>query len=304
MDFKFSKDSGSSPQLEEIGEKKKQSVLLVFLLVLVGAFTYLYFFTGLIKPQEAIKLAEAPAPESQVVKMPLPTREGVPVKPDGQATEKTEAPKVATPSSTVASTPVAKPVPAPTEPAPPPAAKPADNKRQPLPVTSKKADLATAGKAETRRTAKGPWSLMVGNYVLEETLSADMGRVLKAGFKPVIKPSSRKKAAMNRLFVSEFSDRASAQSTLETLKRITSDAFVIDRGGRFTVYAGSYLLNEAAISEKERLKLSGISVTIKHIDIAIPSKNLSVGPFKRRIDADSALARLKTAGIKATLTQK
>ena len=95
MDFKFSKDpSGSQPE-EAPGEKKKQSALLVLLLILVGGFTYLYFFTGLIKPQEAQKTAEVPATAPQVVKMPLPAREGEPAKPDGNASEKAETPKAA-----------------------------------------------------------------------------------------------------------------------------------------------------------------------------------------------------------------
>ena len=52
MDFKFSKNSDDSQQ-ESPDEKRKQSTLLVLLLILVGGFAYLYFFTGLIKPQEA-----------------------------------------------------------------------------------------------------------------------------------------------------------------------------------------------------------------------------------------------------------
>jgi cell division protein FtsN len=108
---------------------------------------------------------------------------------------------------------------------------------------------------------------------------------------------------MNRLLVSEFSDRASAQSALEKLKRHTSDAFIIEQGGKFAVYAGSYLQSESARSEKERLNSAGFSVTVKHTDIAIPTQSLSVGPFKSKKGADAALAKLKSAGIQAKLLQ-
>jgi cell division septation protein DedD len=327
MDIKFSKDSGETPQQEAPGEKKSQSALLLLLLILIGGFTYLYFFTALIKPQEVQKNTEAPAPPAQIVKMPLPPRVGEPAKPDEKAARQTAVPVTATTTSVIAVAPATKPAAVPVKPAPakpkeePKKAetvKPADKKPQPVPVASKKSATTKDGKRKqasdgqakpkgvviTKKTGAESWSLIVGNYVLEEALSADMGRVRKAGFAPVVKPSARKKTTMKRLFVSEFNDRATAQPTLEKLKRLTSDAFVIEQGGRFTLYAGSYLQNESANSEKERLKAAGFTTTIKHTDIAIPSRSLSVGPFKSKKAADAALGRLRVAGIKATLSQK
>jgi cell division septation protein DedD len=328
MDIKFSKDSGETPQQEAPGEKKSQSaLLLLLLLILIGGFTYLYFFTALIKPQEVQKNAEAPAPPAQIVKMPLPPRVGEPAKPDEKAAGQTAVPITATTTPVIAVAPATKPSAAPVKPAPakpkeePKKAetvKPTDKKPQPVPVESKKSTTAKNGKRKqasggqakpksvviTKRTEAESWSLIVGNYVLEEALSADMGRVRKAGFEPVVKPSALKKTTMNRLFVSEFNDRVAAQSTLEKLKRLTSDAFVIEQGGRFTLYAGSYLQNESANSEKERLKAAGFTATVKHADIAIPSRSLSVGPFNSKKAADAALGRLRVAGIKATLSQK
>ncbi|MFZ2950157.1 MAG: SPOR domain-containing protein [Desulfuromonadaceae bacterium] len=157
---------------------------------------------------------------------------------------------------------------------------------------------------KAKKATAGPWRLLIGNYVLEEALSADMGRVRKAGFEPVVKPSAHKKKSMNRLFVSDFNDRASARSTLEKLKRHTSDAFIIEERGRFSVYAGSYLQSGSANSEKERLKAAGYVTIVKHSTIAIPSQNLSVGPFNSKKAADAARGRLKSAGIQATFMQK
>lgn len=355
MDFKFGKSSGDSQPEETPGETKKQSALVVLLLILVGGFTYIYFFTGLVKPQEAKRVEEPPAASApQVVKMPLPARENEPAAPAGKAPAKTEAAKTAAaPAVKPAAAPV-KPAPAPApvaKAAPAPAPAPAKPKEAPKkaeaakPVDKKPAAVAGAEKkgaekkvaeakkaatpekksAPAKEAAKKPaadtktkpeavaaakhaapasWSIMVGNYVLEEALSADMGRVRKAGFDPLVKPSVRKKTAMHRLLVAEVTDRATAQATLEKLKRHTSDAFVIEQGGKFAVYAGSYLQNEAASTEKERLKSSGFPVTVKNAEIAIPSQSLSVGPFKNKKTADAALGKLKSAGIKATLLSK
>lgn len=372
MDFKFSNNSNESQPMEAPGEKKKQSALLVLLLLLVGGFTYVYFFTGLIKPQETQIIADVPAPAPQDAKIPLPTREGDPAKSAAKPTEKAEDSKaapapatkpVAAPA-TPAETPAVKPVAAPAKPAEPPSAPPVvaqpkpkeepnnteatkpagkqplpqrisdtkgrdivaskaevkkpatetkkpavvdkkstapvDSAKKPVPASQKKQETV----AKTKSSASDSWTLVVGNYVLEGALSTDMGRVRTAGFKPVVKPSERKKTTMNRLFVSEFDNRATALSTMGLLKRHTSDVFIIDQGGRFAVYAGSYLQIDAANSEKERLKTAGITTTLKQIDIAIPSQSLSIGPFKNRKEADDALNKLKTAGIKATLSQK
>lgn len=360
MDFKFSKDS-ENVQQEAPDEKRKQSALAVLLLILIGGFTYVYFFTGLVKPQEVQKPADIPVTAApQIVKMPLPPRDGEAVK----AAEKAAAapagsPKDGTPAVAASAVPAAKPAAAPPKPAavpaavpPKPAAAPAPKPKEepkkadvvkptdkkPLPVsaaekkaaipapkpevkkavetekkiapakeTTKKAATTGAVKAKSAEKVKpatsGSWSLMVGNYVLEEALSADMGRVRKSGFEPKVKPATRKKSTMNRLYVSEFNDRVTAQSTLEKLRKHTSDAFVIEQGGKFVVYAGSYLHNGAANSEKERLKAAGFTTTLKHADIAIPSQSLSIGPFTSKKAAETARDALKKTGVTATLSQ-
>ena len=324
MDIKFSKDSGNSEQ-EVHGEKKNQNALLVLLLVLVGGFTYIYFFTDLIKPQETPKTAELSVPTPQIVKIPLPARDGSPVVPGVKTPEKAEAPNAAATATVTPAAPAAKAA-VPAKPVQVPTTKPAAAiksapavKAATVPVNvkekakktiaTKTADTKPAVAAKKSTQAKdikpstASWSVSVGNYVLEEALAVDMGRVRKAGFKPAIKPADRKKTMMSRLFVSEHTDRVAARSTLEKLNRYTSDAFVLEQGGKFAVYAGSYLQKEAASSEKERLKAAGITVTVKHADIGIPTQSLSVGPFKNKKEAETALGRLKSAGIKATLSQ-
>ena len=364
MDIKFSNESGNSRQAAPT-DKKKQGTRIVLLLILVGGFAYLYFFTGLIRPQEAQKAAATPAVASapQVVKMPLPPREGEVAK--TAVAPVTAAPATVPPVKVAPTPPTAKPAavePSPAKPAVapvtappakvapiPPAAKVKEEvkksaevksaEKPPLPAAGavKKAVAAPAVKPPAKKAVEvakisapakapvkkaaasgtdntktavklkpvvpGSWTLVVGNYVLEEALSVDLGRVRKSGLVPVVKPGSPKKTVMNRLLIGEFSDRTAAQATLEKLQRLTSDAFVMPLGGKFAVLAGSYLKSDSAASEKERLKAAGFPVTVKHMELAIPSQTLSVGPFTSKNEADAARDKLQRAGMKVTLSQ-
>lgn len=370
MDIKFSKDDGGSPQQGVVEEKGKQNVLLVVLLILVAGFGYVYFFTGLIKPAQEQKVAEAP-PVSQLVKKPLPSPDGAPAKADGggAVTEKDAAPPVK--SEPVKAAPAAAPV-AVAVPVSQEAVKPKDNPnkdthkvavRKPLPVVGKVVEKKTApvekklaavaekkpvvaekkavtakdvekkaavmmkpvekvtaqaaplnqAKTDVQKSAKkapvvsgvvassGRWTVLVGNYLLEEAMATDMARVRSAGLQAYVVPAAHKKAHMNRLLLAEFTDRASAQAELNKLKRYTSDAFIIDKAGMHVVYAGSYLLDARASTEKERLAAAGFGLTLQRADVSIPTKNLTAGSFVDKSAAEDVLKKLRAAGVKSTL---
>ena len=341
MDFKFNKGGDDAPQTDDAGTaggKKNQNALLALLLILVGGFSYLYFFTDLIRPKEAPKPVEAPVAE--VVKKPLPPRDGTAVTPTetpkaaAPAAVKTEQPKPAEPAKTAAPAekkaavvdkkPVAVEKKADQKPAAPekekkaeakpavPAAKPTEKKpvadlaaKKPVSPAGGTADAAKPAKkpAQEKADTAGPWMVLVGSYLLEDAMAADLAKVRKSGLSPAVVPGGRKKTAMNRLFLAEFKDRPAAQAELDKLKRYTSDAFILDQGGRFGVYAGSYLLDSRAASEKERLAGAGFSLSIKRSDVPIASKGLSAGTFSTRKQADEALKKLKDAGLKATITR-
>jgi hypothetical protein len=109
---------------------------------------------------------------------------------------------------------------------------------------------------------------------------------------------------MNRLLLAEFTDRDSAQAELAKLKKYTSDAFIIESAGMHSVYAGSYLLDAPVASEKERLGAAGFRLTVKQVDVSIPTKNLTAGSFTEKSTAEEALKKLRAADIKATVTRK
>ena len=131
-----------------------------------------------------------------------------------------------------------------------------------------------------------------------------MSRVRKAGLEPVIKTGEKKKITMNRLHVADYESREKAQEQLERVRRATSDAFVIQNGGKFILFAGSYMLEARASAEKERLQAVGITTSTRKTEVSIATKNLTAGTYKEKKAADAALKKLKDAGVKASLVTK
>jgi len=156
-----------------------------------------------------------------------------------------------------------------------------------------------AGKASTHG-----WTVVVGTYLLEDAMAPDLVKVRKVGLDAAVKPGARKKTNMNRLLLAEYSERSAAQSELDKLKQQTSDAFILTHGEKHAVYAGSYLLDSRAASEKERLAAVGFSLTLKRVNVAIPSKVLTAGNFDDRKAAEEAANKLKEAGLRATVVRQ
>ena len=166
----------------------------------------------------------------------------------------------------------------------------------------KPAPVAAASKAAASEAGER-WTVVVGNYLLEDAMAVDMARVRKAGFEASIKPGGRMKAQMNRLFLAEYDDHTTAQAELDKLMRHTSDAFILGQAGKYAVYAGSYLLADRVTSEKERLAAAGFPLTLIRAEVSIPSKCLTAGSFGNRKAAEAALKKLTAAGLKSTLVR-
>ncbi|HPX61186.1 MAG TPA: SPOR domain-containing protein [Deltaproteobacteria bacterium] len=332
MDFKIGKKTDENQSSGSGGSR--QAILLVVLLVLAGAAGYLYFFTDMINPQPAPQPVAPPPP--QAIKQPLPPREGdlaqgpavpgdkqpaaaaqpaTPVAPAAKAPAALVPAAVQKPAKQAQPAPVAKAGPV----KPQPVAADAKAKKAPTAAktagapaytksakaVSKPSRKAAAAKAKAKAKAdSGLWTVLVGSYVIESNMSADMVKVKKAGFEPSIKPGIRKKTTMNRLMLAEYGDKGAANSELQKLKRHTSDAFIIGHGSKHTVYAGSYLLDSRAKSEKERLAAAGYALSVRRVEVSIPSKKLTTGVFSDRKSAEAALKKLKAVGLKASLVRQ
>lgn len=148
------------------------------------------------------------------------------------------------------------------------------------------------------KTSARNWTVVAGPYLLEEDLATDLAKVGKLGLNTAVQSGVRRKTAMHRLYMGQFNDRATAQAELEKLNKLTSDGFILDRGGKYAVYAGSYLLGSRAQSEKERMAAAGIALTIGKNDVAIPTKNLIAGTYRDKAAAESAAKKMRNAGLK------
>lgn len=330
MEFKFGKDKADEGAPAQPQEKSKQTGLLVLLLILLGGFGYLYFFTGLIRPQEA---PPAPPPPPQVVKQPLPSRDAAVPAAAKPADQKAAAPSsapvpaaqpaVKPPPKTADAKPAvapaakqepAKPVapvakqPEPVKPAVPSTVKTEPKKAVPPPakVEEKKSAIAAAPTAKPVETVKkqpavsktqGPWTVVVGLYVVEETLAEDMAKMKKAGLTPVMTRGPRRPVTMHRLFYGDYTGKQEAQKAVETLKNTAGGGFSVQRGEKHEVFAGSYAVLSGAQSEQQRLAAAGIKVTVRKTQVPLASRKLTAGTFTDRKAAVEVQKKLKSAGI-------
>ncbi|MGB4599842.1 MAG: SPOR domain-containing protein [Trichlorobacter sp.] len=329
MDFKYDKQSAGDAASQG-QDKGRQTILLVVLLIMLGGFGYLYFFTGMIRPLEQ---SAPPQAAPQVVKQPLPAREGEPVgapsttaptaAPAVPVTAPVAAAKPAGPAKAVV-TPVPQPAVKPVQPPPPapvgkktapPAAKPEVKKAvqqtkvvQPKPVPAaktaptqpaapKKIAAKPAVKPVVQAKTGGPWTLVVGAYVVEERLATDMAKVKDAGLNPAMTSGPRRMTTMHRLKYGEYTDREVARQAVELLRKQAGDGFSLQNGGKYEVFAGSYAQQDSAQAEQQRLSAAGIKLTVQKVQVVVPTRKLTAGTFTNRPAAEAALKKLKQAGV-------
>lgn len=315
------------------GERgSSQRILLLVLVLLLAAFGYLYFFTGLIRsPEEAPKL---PTAQTAQVKQPIPPRPEVQGEKPAAPAKSEEQKPVAAPT-TPAPTPPAKPAAAPAAPAAPAAsvakpaatpapapAKPAKSAEQqvakapaqPAPASAKTPEQKVAKPAAAAKTApkevkpvakegRGAYTLLIGDFALGKSVKAAQAKLKKAAIAPVAKKSVKRQEPMNRLFLAEFSGQDAAQAEMERLKKLTADAFVLQENGKYAVYAGSYYLEGPAAVEQDRLYDKGVKLVMKKATAPITVTRLTAGSFATKEEARKAAARLKKQGLAAQVVK-
>jgi SPOR domain len=256
------------------------------------------------KPQTA----SAPAPPAatpvakKVEPKPAPQPAVAPPEKKAAVALKPEEKKVVAPAAKPAAAPAAKPAVA----AKPPVAAPTvAEEKKPVAATAAagkkavKVKTADSNKATMQGKASGPWTLVVGNYVVEEALVEDIAKVKAAGLNPGITTGQRKATSMNRLYFAEFGDKQAALEAVETMRKLAASPFSIQKGGKHLVFAGSFSMASRAESERQRLAASGMKVTVQKVQATLPSKKLTAGTFTDRKAAEAALKKLKAAGVGA-----
>lgn len=347
MDFKYDKQSAGDAASQG-QDKGRQSILLVVLLIMLGGFGYLYFFTGMIRPLEQAAL---PKSAPQAVKQPLPAREGGPVgapsvvpgvapvtsepasiapvaaaKPADStkivgptASQMAVKPVQAIPAAPVVSKTapaavkpeVKKPVVSPAPPKPAQQAK-ADQPKPALAVKPALAQPVTPKNVVAKPTEKkpvvqartgGPWTLVVGSYVVEERLAADMAKVKGAGLNPAMTSGPRRMTTMYRLKYGEYTERETAQQALELLRKQTGEGFSLQKAGKYEVFVSSYTQQDNAREEQLRLSAAGVKLTVQKVQVAVPTRKLTAGTFTDRVAAEGALKKLKQVGVSSPVLE-
>lgn len=143
----------------------------------------------------------------------------------------------------------------------------------------------------------GPWTLVVGAYVVEERLATDMAKVKDAGLNPAMTSGPRRMTTMHRLKYGEYTDREVARQAVELLRKQAGDGFSLQNGGKYEVFAGSYAQQDSAQAEQQRLSAAGIKLTVQKVQVVVPTRKLTAGTFTNRPAAEAALKKLKQAGV-------
>jgi len=241
----------------------KSKVSLLILLVLVGGFGYIYFFTSLIVPHEVPSPPPATVPE---VKKSMPPKPGdqqaapVPAAADATKSEaaKPAAPPAPAPKPAAAPAAPAKPAPAvvPAKPAPAQpqtVAKPVPAAPAPAPVKKEavqavKKEEAPAAKPAPAKPAAAPAAKKEEPRAAKEASPADE------------KPAAKKKAVKYTIAVGDFpagEDAAAAEAKLAKLKIKPVAKQALKKSRKMTrLFLGAYTDYDAYTTALEKLKQS------------------------------------------------
>lgn len=298
-----------------------KSLILLLLAILAGG-AYLYFFTDIIKPLDGTSKKTEPN-SAQAVKQPLPPRPGeqvdsrknvaseskkeLAITPAGKQQSGVNKEKSAALDKAVQSQPVKTGSAVNSE-------KNTESKTKNVAVVKsvdKTSGNSTVAKQKSIKAAdkkafsenKNLWTVVVGNYAVEEKLAADMTRIKQAGFSPSIKDCGRSRRLMYRLFAGSYANKERAEDVVADLKSASSDIFILKHQDRYTIYTGSYAIYAKAVEEKERLEKAGYNVHIQNTNVSVPTKQLLLEAFANKESAEAAIDKLKQSGISATLSR-
>jgi hypothetical protein len=337
----FKKKSSEFDEQENQGSGKSSGSLIV-LLVLLGGFAYLYFFTSLIVPHEA---PSAKAPEvSTEVKQSMPPKPGSqPVNPVTTEAKKPEEAKPAAPATPPAAKPTAPPAPSPATakpaaPAPAPAQQPQAAGKAAAPAAPKQEAAAPVKNAEPKTAAKAAeqkaapvvqkkeeaksvktaapvaekpvarkkpeaYTIFAGEFPAGEETAAAEAKLARLGIKPVDRQEIKKSKSMNRLFFGAYTDYDLYSAELNKLRQSAKGAFGVEKDGKYYLYAGSFSAKERVEKEKRDLAAKGITLQTQLVTLPLSTVRLTAGRFAAKGEAEKAAAKMKSEGLTVKVVQ-
>ena len=164
-------------------------------------------------------------------------------------------------------------------------------------AASEKAAAAGGKKPQAAAKPAAAYTLESSGDLAESEVAPVMAKLKQAGFTHVVRSKQVKGEPMHRLFLADFANRDEAMEELERLKLATSDAFMLKEGGRYAVYAGSYLREAKVASEQSRLQAKGVQLLVKSATAPVTVLKLRAGAYADQAGAERAAKALKRAGL-------
>lgn len=184
-------------------------------------------------------------------------------------------------------------------------AKPAIQVAQVAKTTAKPvAQVAPAKPAAMPADEIAVYTLQIGEFVMKLALADAVKKVEDAGLKPMVGKGPKKKEPRIRLYYGERANEQLAKKEVEQLRSNKVDAFFLkEAGGKYRIYAGSYIDEKAAEKERQRIAPQGVKVTLKPVLVSFPSYLVLAGSFSTRAAAEARAADFVKQGLKVEVIE-
>ncbi len=176
------------------------------------------------------------------------------------------------------------------------AVKPAEKKR--ATIDSSRTSAKSVGK-KTRTV----YALKIDADLAASEVQPMLARLKNVGLTPVSLNKANREEPMHRLFFGSFDRQNAAQAEAQKLQELAPSAFLLFENGKYSVYAGSYLREDKALHERDRLFDKGVKLTVNPARVSVPVIKITAGHFVDGNEADKALKRLRKSGVSATVVK-
>ncbi len=167
-------------------------------------------------------------------------------------------------------------------------------------VTTSNVVPVLTGKPAASKT----YTLIIGEFSSKAMMADAISKIKSVGLIPQIKDGPQKTEQVVRLYQGKYRNNSSAQKFLKMLQLNKANGFIhMDENKRYVVYAGSFIDQNSAIKEQERLARVGIKVRPEKSSVSIATFLLSTGNFLEREAALKYALKLEQIGLNSNVTE-
>ncbi len=144
--------------------------------------------------------------------------------------------------------------------------------------------------------SKDHYTLTTGETINRKKLDPLLNKLKSAGQEAVVRKEIRD-TEVYRLISECNNSRKSAIKRQEQLSRWIKDAFVVRDGDSYCVSAGSFVTEDAALREQERITKKGLPVKVVKARVSLPVWRINSGSYADSRQAEEAAKALAAKGI-------